>query len=237
MRTILIITGTSTGIGKAVTQKFLNERVVIHGIGRKCTIKHHNYHHHEIDLRDLTAVLTFPFPDKENFERIILINNAGMIGDIKPVGRAGDLSFAETFQVNLTAPVLLVNRFLAEYKNTGPELIIINISSGAARNPIPSWSAYCASKAGLEMFSQVVAVENRTDKIRIHSVSPGIVETPMQEQIRSTPPEEFERVGDFIGYYKNKELVPPAMVADQVWKLIHDPEKENEVVISFRQYM
>lgn len=236
MKTVCLISGTSTGIGKAIAEKLLQEKVAVYGFGRRCTVKHTRYTHQSLDLRDLSAVLGIEFPSAENAERIILINNAGIIGDVKPIGKLGDLSIAEIVQVNLTAPAMLTNKFLQAYGNLDIPLVVVNISSGAARYPIPSWSGYCASKAGLEMFSQVLATENRHKSIRVHSVSPGVVDTPMQDEIRSVPKADFEMVNDFIEYKKRGELTTPGEVASKLWRLLEDEAMAREVIVSFRDY-
>ena len=71
----------------------------------------------------------------------------------------------------------------------GSELIIINISSGAALRPIHSWGTYCQSKAGIDMLTNIINEEH--PEIRALSVYPGIVNTDMQLKIRSTNLEEF----------------------------------------------
>ena len=54
---------------------------------------------------------------------------------------------------------------------------VTTISSGAAVNSLHSWSAYCVSKAGLEMWTRCLAEEGKSDNISAISVAPGIVDT------------------------------------------------------------
>ena len=63
---------------------------------------------------------------------------------------------------------------------------ILNISSGAGRNPYEGWGAYCTTKAGLDHFSRVVAMEQANEQypVEIVSIAPGIIDTDMQATIR-----------------------------------------------------
>ena len=62
--------------------------------------------------------------------------------------------------------------------------VVINMSSGAAHNPLEGWSMYCASKAGAFMLTRCAHLENRGAGIRVMSLSPGTVATDMQRAIR-----------------------------------------------------
>jgi NAD(P)-dependent dehydrogenase (short-subunit alcohol dehydrogenase family) len=63
---------------------------------------------------------------------------------------------------------------------------IVNLSSGAARNAMEGWSAYCSGKAGLAMLTQCVAKEYGDRGIRAFGFAPGVVDTDMQVSIRAS---------------------------------------------------
>jgi NAD(P)-dependent dehydrogenase (short-subunit alcohol dehydrogenase family) len=63
---------------------------------------------------------------------------------------------------------------------------VINLSSGAAFRPLEGWSAYCASKAGLAMFTRSIDLEYGAQGIRAVGFAPGLVDTGMQAQIRAS---------------------------------------------------
>src|SRR5690606_9251492 len=104
-----------------------------------------------------------------------------------------------TVRVNTIAPMLLCQFVLQHYPLDRP-LTIVNISSGAGRRPIPGWAAYCTSKAALDMYSQTIYLEEkeRNRNIRVYSVAPGVVDTPMQETIRKSDPSTFSSLHSFI---------------------------------------
>lgn len=168
--------------------------------------------------------------DAAGFERLVLINNAGVL---PPVGKTGDLNDEEieaNIQVNLTAPLVLANEFLRWADAASNPKLIVNISSGAARFPIICWGAYCASKAGLDMFSKVMMEEKRPD-LQVVSVAPGIIETDMQRSIRDLSRGQFPLVDNFVAYKSTGSLKTPDQSAKEIVNIIEDPSA-YEVIAS-----
>ena len=64
---------------------------------------------------------------------------------------------------------------------------VVSISSGAGKKPYPGWGAYCTAKAGLDMLTRCVGVEqmNQPHPVEIYSIAPGVVDTDMQREIRA----------------------------------------------------
>jgi NAD(P)-dependent dehydrogenase (short-subunit alcohol dehydrogenase family) len=88
---------------------------------------------------------------------------------------------------------------------------VVFISSGAAARPIRHWAAYCAAKAGGEMFFRVLA-EERPD-LSVVSVNPGRMDTAMQAVLRRS---SFPDKGSFIDSHERGELASPAVVAARI---------------------
>jgi benzil reductase ((S)-benzoin forming) len=233
------ITGTSRGLGKALAEYYLsaapNNRVI--GISRTSSIAHPNYTHYSVDLCDVEKTKEFHFPPHHNAKRIVLINNAGMIGMIKRVGKINSHALIEAFHVNLVSPSLLINGFMDTYEGSDAEKIIVNVSSGAGKYPIGGWAGYCAAKAGIDLFSKVVAEEQLTAfgyKFRIHSIAPGVVDTQMQEEIRSASPADFSRLTDFINYKIENQLAHPGIIAEKYAHVLDHPDKFTDVILSVK---
>ncbi len=181
------ITGTSRGIGKALAEALLKDKNnFVTGISRTASIDHPNYRHVTLDLSKTKKTAKFEFTEFNDAEKIVLVNNAGFIGEIKRAGNHNNKTLAGTYKVNLTAPSILINNFINTYRSSPAEKIIFNISSGAGRHPIDAASTYSASKAGLDMFSKVVAEEQKITggDFRIVSISVGVVDTVMQSKLR-----------------------------------------------------
>ena len=114
----------------------------------------------------------------------ILINNAGVIG---PIGRMTDVDvgdWAQNIDVNLTSAFYVIQQALPHMIKHGGT--IVNLSSGAAHNPMEGWSAYCAGKAGIAMLTRCVDKEYREQGVRIFGFAPGVVDTGMQGLIRES---------------------------------------------------
>lgn len=114
----------------------------------------------------------------------ILVNNAGAI---TPIGRLDEIDPAEwsrVVDVNLKGVFHGLRAALPGMKKRG-QGVIINISSGAATNPLEGWSHYCASKAGALMLTRCADLELPAD-VRVIGLSPGTVATDMQVEIRAS---------------------------------------------------
>lgn len=229
------ITGSSQGLGKALTELILQDtNNFVYGFSRKQTIEHQNYRHNVIDLSNLKQVEEYQFPSIENSEKITLINNAGIVGEIGHVGNLDNQKIIECYNLNLIAPSIITNNFVSKYSEA--KKLILNISSGAGRTPIDGWNIYCSTKAGLDMFSQTINEEakiNNTD-LTVLSLAPGIIDTGMQTTIRSSKKAGFSNIERFIEYKENGDLASPNDTADQVLRFINEQELQQNVICSVR---
>jgi len=100
-------------------------------------------------------------------------------------------------------------------KNVG-KIKIINISSGAAYNPVPYWSTYCSTKSAIKMYFDVISLE---DGISVQHFDPGVVDTKMQKEIRKKS-EKYAELKFFEEIKRNKMLKDPARVALEICELI-----------------
>ena len=239
-KTLLILSGHSKGLGKAILDRFLEEKnAEIVAVSRTLLgLGSPTVREVQLDLSDLDALgarLPEIFP-QENYEKVILINNAGWIGEVKPVGKLTPAGISRAVQLNLAAPMMLVNAFAERYGDRDCEKIVCNISSGAARKPMPGWAEYCSSKAGLEMFSKVAAEELAASGIRVFSLAPGIVDTEMQADIRSSDQADFPALERFQDFKSQGQLSSPETVAEKVFYLLANPGLFLDVVQDVRDF-
>lgn len=231
---VFYITGTSTGIGKALAEALLkNDENHVIGISRTCDLSHPNYVHKQIDLSDNIACSKFQFGNHLKADKVYLINNAGTLGEIGYHGNLESASLGAAYQLNLVAPAILINNFLNVYKNQDADKVILNISSGASVAPYPGWGMYCATKSGLNMLTEVVKEEARLMGIQhfsIQAIAPGIVETGMQEQIRSTSKDKFEMVDRFVEMKDMGMLQSVEQTAGSLIKHIQEAHFEDPFV-------
>lgn len=235
MRELFLVTGSSSGLGLALTEELLTrENAEVHGLARRRPrLDHPRYVHHAVDLSQPQTLAGWAFPDLQPFDRVTLVNNAGWIGPVKPFALLDPADLDRALQVNFQAPFYLTQRFL---NAPGPGMsgrAVLNISSGAAQYPVPSWSAYCASKAALDRMSQVLALDH--PELTVLSVAPGVVDTPMQADIRTRSAEDFPHVERFINYYEEGQLTSAASTARRLVRLLDNPSlTQGEVVVSLR---
>jgi benzil reductase ((S)-benzoin forming) len=155
-----------------------------------------------------------------------LINNAGMVEPVGLVGSVNAEEMTNAIAVNLTAPMIMSNAYISKLKDFKGLKRIVNISSGAGRNAYEGWGTYCTTKAGLDHFSRVVALEQLKAEhpVEIVSIAPGIIDTGMQETIRATNEDDFPLLNRFIDY-KEQGLLSSAEQTAQ--KLISFMENED----------
>lgn len=240
MKTLLILTGHTKGLGHAILDKFCElEEVQIVAFSRgSLEVDHSKVTQITLDLSDLNAVelnLTQFFP-KAHFDRYVLINNAGWIGEVKPVGKLNSKEIQRVMNLNLVAPMILADAFVKAYGQSEGQKIICNISSGAAHKPLSGWGEYCASKAGLAMFSQVANEDLREMGFRVYSLAPGIVDTNMQSEIREASQQDFPALERFVGYKFDGLLSSPEEVATKIFHLIQNPDLFPEVIQDVRKF-
>lgn len=233
------ITGTSRGLGKALAAELLNDNDNrVFGIGRSCTLTHARYHHFHLDLSDSDSVREFRFRLPRGTRRAVLVNNAGVIEPVAPVGRMDNQTLATGFTVNLISPAMLMNNFIRHSRSSRAQKLIINISSGAARHTVDSWAVYCAAKAGLDMFSKVLHGEQPIHRpkspVRVFSIAPGVVDTGMQAQIRAVPKRNFAGKERFKKMKADGMLAPADETARSIIKILEQPEKYAHICLDVR---
>ena len=217
MKHLVIITGGSKGLGRALVEEYLGQGAVVISISRSPSgLAHVHFKEWLFDLskveeaeqeikKALNKVIT------DGFTKITLINNAATLGPIQPIREYTASAAVAGIQLNLTAALMMSAWVLEAASASGAALHIFNVSSGAAHRALPGWALYCSTKAALDMLSQAMALEN--PRAKIASVNPGIMDTPMQEHIRSASEQDFPLVHQFRHYHKERLLVPPSTIA------------------------
>jgi NAD(P)-dependent dehydrogenase (short-subunit alcohol dehydrogenase family) len=162
----------------------------------------------------------------KQFERAVLINNAGVIGPVGRFDAIAPLETAANISINLAAPMALTQLFANATRSCAKQRLVVNISSGAAKRAIAGWSAYCAAKAGLEMATRVAALEVEPG-LAICSLAPGVIDTGMQEQVRHASEAAFPEVGKFRAMKADGTLRGAASVARDILKLIESGKLTN----------
>lgn len=232
-----IITGASRGLGKALAEEALQQpNAHVLGVSRHATIEHPRYQHQPLDLSDIEAVqnnLYKLFPARPDASSLTLINNAGVLGEIGYVGELPNEHYGFVLDVNVVAPAMLMNTFLSAYGSLTCPRTVLNISSGAGQRPVDGWGAYCASKAALDMLSQVAQKEQeqRGRGVRIRSLAPGTVDTDMQAHIRQAPEQQFSEVARFAELHAQHKLASASGAASRIIRWLQAPGRMSAQVV------
>ncbi|EPR68583.1 SDR family NAD(P)-dependent oxidoreductase [Cyclobacterium qasimii] len=240
-QSLYILTGASKGLGEALKNLLLklpNTRVI--GISRSPLQPEDNFIPLQIDLSDTNSLIDklheiFPFG---NYDKVVLINNAGWIGEIAYNGNISPMAIKTIHSVNVIAPAILMNAFMRKYKNNKGTKVVVNVSSGAAAKVVDGWSGYSSSKAALNQMTLIAQEESdlKDQGFKLFALSPGIIDTPMQESIRAASEIDFSGLSKFKSFKDNGDLSTPEEVADKVLYLIENPSKFESVLQDVRKF-
>ena len=178
-----VVTGASSGIGKAITSKLLALGYSVIGVSRSVQIddfKEENFQAFTCNLSDTNAVIKLcEYLKKESIS--ILINAAGF-GKFEPHEELNAQTIIDMTSLNLTAPMLLTNATLRSLKQNGGYLI--NINSIEALRASKFAAVYSATKAGLKAFGDALFEETRKSSLSITNINPDMTESNFYDMLR-----------------------------------------------------
>ncbi|WP_377296947.1 SDR family NAD(P)-dependent oxidoreductase [Rhizobium sp. SGZ-381] len=182
----VLITGSASGIGLAIVERFLSEGANVAGLDLKPTrVDDPSDRLLSItaDATDEAAVNKAVADVADRFGRLdVMVCNAGVIG----IGSVVDMDFAEwrrVTEINLNSVFLGARAAARQMIAQGGGGVIVNASSGAGRKGAANLSHYCASKAAIVSLTQSLAIELARHDIRVNCYTPGHIETPFWKDI------------------------------------------------------
>ncbi len=215
-----LITGASSGIGKATALSLAKAGFHIVVLGRsqaKLDAVVSEIQKHDVDVRSYCLDLAKVDQVKSSMEAIlqdcgqvdVLVNNAG-IGYTGTLAETPLEDWLYTMNLNLTGVFQCIQAVLPGMRDRHHGMII-NIASIAASTPFPGWGAYSVSKAGLVALSKTLAGEERANGIRVVTISPGAVNTPIWDT--DTVNADFDR----------SKMLTPDVIADTILHAVQMP--------------
>jgi D-sorbitol dehydrogenase (acceptor) len=187
-----VLTGAGGGIGLAVAQAFVQQ-------GAYCTIADlgstapailgspecaGRVQYVQTDVTNMKQIDALLDAAERRFGDVhVLFNNAAVF-DMAPLLESTQASYDKVFSVNVKAMFFVMQKTLARMVAKGTQgASVINMSSQAGRRGEALVSHYCASKAAVISYTQSAALAMAPHKIRVNSISPGVVDTPMWEGV------------------------------------------------------
>ncbi len=189
-RKVALITGASSGIGRATAIRFAKEGIITSLVARNRTNLEKTYR--DVKKAGSEGIVITADLTKENhisrcidktiktFGRLdILVNSAGIIGS----GSIEDTTLKDwdyMFNINLRSVFYLTKLAVPHLKKT--KGTIVNVSSVTGLRSFPNVLAYCVSKAGVDQFTRCTALELAEKGIRVNAVNPGVVVTELHRR-------------------------------------------------------
>ena len=226
-----ILTGASRGLGLALAAQLLARGDRVLALSRRApelpVPPGAELLHWAVDLADATPVAQrlgewLAQQQPEELASATLINNAGVVSKLAPLSDVASDDLVNALRVGLEAPTLLTAAFLrATAAWTTPRKVVL-VSSGLGRRAMAGSGSYCAAKAGLDHLARAVALEEaaKPHGARIVSLAPGVIDTDMQVQLRTSDAALFPDRVRFVEMKETGQLDSPSIAAAKMLRYL-----------------
>ncbi|RXJ81105.1 SDR family NAD(P)-dependent oxidoreductase [Arcobacter sp. F2176] len=191
MSQIIVITGTSKGIGQALANYYLENGEIVIGCSRaESSINHENYRHFSLEVNDEKAVIKMVRTVKKEFGKIdILLNNAGM-ASMNHILTTSVSSVEKIFATNFLG-TFIFTREVAKVMMKQKYGRVVNYTTVASALRLEGEAIYAASKAAIENFTQTSAKELTPFNITVNAIGPTPVQTDL---IKAVPKDKIDEL-------------------------------------------
>ncbi len=230
MKKTALITGATSGIGKATAKAFAKEKIDLILCGRK----QEELDNLEKELSKEVSVTTLNFDvrDKEDvFKKIeslptsfkeinILVNNAGNAHGLAPIQEGDTDDWDAMLDINVKG-LLYVSKAVLPHLISAKNGQIINIGSIAGKEAYPNGNVYCASKFAVDALTKSMRIDLNKNGIRVGSINPGLVHTNFSNVRFKGDEEKAEKV------YEGFDALKPEDIADLIVFAVTRPYHVN----------
>ena len=230
MNKTALITGATSGIGKATAELFAENGINLIICGRRLdrldSLKKElsskvDVHILNFDVRDKNKVLSSIQSLPSNFNKIdILINNAGNAHGLDPIQTGSIDDWDAMIDINVKG-LLYVSKAVIPQMVERNDGFIVNIGSIAAKEVYPKGNVYCASKSAVDALNKGMRIDLNQHQIRVCGIHPGLVETEFSEVRFKGNKEKANPV------YKGYKALQSEDIADIIYFVISRPYHVN----------
>lgn len=227
---IVLITGATSGIGKATAELFAKQGFNLVLCGRRqerlddlkqSLGKTAQVHTLNFDVRDKQAVHSAISELPNSFSQIdVLINNAGNAHGLEPIDQGSLEDWDAMLDINVKG-LLYVSKAVLPQMVERKSGHIINIGSTAGKEVYPKGNVYCASKHAVDAINQGMRIDLNEYGIRVGAVNPGLVETEFSEVRFKGDTEKAGKV------YQGYQALRPEDIADIIHFVVTRPYHVN----------
>jgi NAD(P)-dependent dehydrogenase (short-subunit alcohol dehydrogenase family) len=199
---VILVTGATRGIGKAVAEALTRQGATVILHGRRADVLDALYHElKELGPEPAVAQLDLETAQGPEYTQLTdeierrygrldgLLHNASILGDRSPIDDYDIGLWQRVLHINLTAPFILTRCLLPLLRASGDASIVFT-TSGVGNEGRAFWGAYSVSKFGTEGLAQIIAEENDANTLRSNLIDPGATRTEMRR--RAYPAEDPE---------------------------------------------
>jgi benzil reductase ((S)-benzoin forming) len=222
MNRLAIVTGASRGLGRAMAEQLNAQGWQVLGLSRRADDAL-RFEQWRIDLADAPAAANklevwLRSFNAQRFGETVLVHNAALLAPPGAIDAADDADTSTALRVGVEAPVLMSAAFLRATRAWAGERKLLFISSGLGRRAMAGAATYCATKAALDHFARALALDEtlHANGARVVSLAPGVIDTDMQVQLRSSDPARFSERERFAQFHRDGLLDSPAAAAAKV---------------------
>lgn len=229
-----VITGASRGIGAGLAREFAARGMRLALCARgECTLPPGAEGlTARCDVVDEASVRAFADTAARALGTIDLwINNAGVLEPVGPLRNISSQAFLDHLRINVMGVVHGSQAYIAHVRERDHQGVLINISSGAAWHGYAGWAAYCAGKAAVDRISETIQLEEG-ERLRVHAVAPGVIDTDMQALIRSLDADTFPMVERFRQMKAEGSFNSIEFVAEHLLRYAFDPDSRPDEVVA-----
>jgi benzil reductase ((S)-benzoin forming) len=242
---LTILTGASRGLGLAMAQQLLaegNQRLLTISRRPQEALRGPALEQWAMDLADAMPVAQrleawMDALPSGSVASLTLIHNAALLSRMASLSEVDAAGLREALRVGLEAPLLLSSAFLRAGARLQVPMKLLGISSGLGRFAMQGSASYCTVKAGLDHLFRAIALDEAAKPrgAKVCSLAPGVIDTDMQVQLRSSPVEQFAETVRFRALKAEGKLDSPAQAAAKVLAYLRRADFGSKPVADVRE--